>query len=116
MNSMFVDVGEKNQIVKDEIVMVIDARTSQAKRIKDYLREKGPTFLVDLSGTRKALSLILLKGGRGVLSFNARTEIVRRCGAKDSHPIVAEPPKRKPGRPRKDEQTTGAGSTGATAG
>lgn len=74
-------IGFYNFIVSDNVVALIDYRTTAAKKIVKSAREEKPRAVIDVTRGRKANTLIICTGDRYFISAIYRQQLAKRLGA-----------------------------------
>lgn len=75
---MLLHVGFNNMVVADEIVAILDYRVKAVQRIANSIKEEKPRNLINLTRGRKALTFLVLKGDRYMITFLPLKQVINR--------------------------------------
>lgn len=79
-------IGFYNYVLTENIIALIDYRTSAAKKIVKSAREEKPRSVIDVTRGRKAQTLIVVSGDRYIISAIYRQQLAKRL-----EPVIDEP-------------------------
>jgi len=75
---MLLHIGFGNMVAADEIVAILDYKVKAVQRIAHSIKEEKPRNLINLTRGRKALTFLVLKGDRYMITFLPLKQVINR--------------------------------------
>ena len=80
MDGQLVNIGYNNTITAEQLTGIFDFKMLAIKRIIQQARDEKPRSVIDLTGKRKAKSVLILTGDRYIISSLPMIQLANRFG------------------------------------